>query len=229
MPNNLNSSTPSNQILAIAKLLYHCGVSIEMWYGNQGSMGFHTDIANALETYFGYDECLTVWQSNYSGSWADLLKSDLDLGRPIIYCAYASEGGHEFVCDGYNSSDYFHFNMGWGGSYNGYYALDNLNAQYNFNSSHGAVAHIRPLQNSIAESSLVAAVHPNPATSIVTVEAGSRIHEVTVYDLAGRVVMTADGGNELITSVQVASLPDGIYLLRIVTDNGVETKRLVKQ
>jgi hypothetical protein len=228
MPNNLNSSTPSNQILAIARLLYHCGVSIEMWYGNQGSMGFHTDIADALETYFGYDECLTVWQSSYNGDWADLLKSDLDLGRPIIYCAYASEGGHEFVCDGYNSSDYFHFNMGWGGSYNGYYAVDNLNAQYNFNNSHGAVAHIRPLQNSIAESSMVTAVYPNPATSIVTVEAESRIHEVTVYDLAGRVVMTADGGNGRSASLQVTSLPDGIYLLHIVTDDGVETTRLVK-
>ena len=229
MPNNLNSSTPSNQILAIAKLLYHCGVSIEMWYGNQGSMGFHTDIANALETYFGYDECMTVWKDSYSGDWANLLKSDLDLGRPIIYCAYASEGGHEFVCDGYDDSDYFHFNMGWGGVYNGYYAIDNLNAQYNFSNSHGAVTHIRPRQNDIGENSIATAAHPNPATSIVTVEAGNPILKVTVYDLAGRVVMAVDGENERSASVKVTSLPDGIYLLSIVTVGGVETVRLVKQ
>lgn len=229
MPNNLNSSTPSNQILAIAKLLYHCGVSIEMWYGNQGSMGFHTDIANALETYFGYDECMTVWKDSYSGDWANLLKSDLDLGRPIIYCAYASEGGHEFVCDGYDDSDYFHFNMGWGGVYNGYYAIDNLNAQYNFSNSHGAVTHIRPRQNDIGEKSIATAAHPNPATSIVTVEAGNPILKVTVYDLAGRVVMAVDGENERSASVKVTSLPDGIYLLSIVTVGGVETVRLVKQ
>ena len=229
MPNNLNSSTPSNQILAIAKLLYHCGVSIEMWYGNQGSMGFHTDIANALETYFGYDECMTVWKDSYSGDWANLLKSDLDLGRPIIYCAYASEGGHEFVCDGYDDSDYFHFNMGWGGVYNGYYAIDNLNAQYNFSNSHGAVTHIRPRQNDIGENSIETAAHPNPATSIVTVEAGNPILKVTVYDLAGRVVMAVDGENERSASVKVTSLPDGIYLLSIVTVGGVETVRLVKQ
>ena len=229
MPNNLNSSTPSNQILAIAKLLYHCGVSIEIWYGNQGSMGFHTDIANALETYFGYDECMTVWKDSYSGDWANLLKSDLDLGRPIIYCAYASEGGHEFVCDGYDDSDYFHFNMGWGGVYNGYYAIDNLNAQYNFSNSHGAVTHIRPRQNDIGENSIATAAHPNPATSIVTVEAGNPILKVTVYDLAGRVVMAVDGENERSASVKVTSLPDGIYLLSIVTVGGVETVRLVKQ
>ena len=229
MPNNLNSSTPSNQILAIAKLLYHCGVSIEMWYGNQGSMGFHTDIADALETYFGYDECMTVWKDSYSGDWANLLKSDLDLGRPIIYCAYASEGGHEFVCDGYDDSDYFHFNMGWGGVYNGYYAIDNLNAQYNFSNSHGAVTHIRPRQNDIGENSIATAAHPNPATSIVTVEAGNPILKVTVYDLAGRVVMAVDGENERSASVKVTSLPDGIYLLSIVTVGGVETVRLVKQ
>ena len=232
MPNNLNSSTPSNQILAIAKLLYHCGVAIEMWYGNQGSMGFHTDIANALETYFKYDECLTVWKSNYSGNWEDLLKGDLDLGRPIIYCAYADVGGHEFVCDGYNDNNYFHFNMGWGGYYNGYYAIDNLNAQYNFNSSHGAVAHIRPIQDDhegIAENSIAVTLYPNPATDVVTVQAGSPIREVTVYDLTGRTVAVE---TRFIASLQcdmnVSSLPAGIYLLKVVTDSGVQTGRFVK-
>ena len=230
MPNNLNSSTPSNQILAIAKLLYHCGVSIEMWYGDHGSMGFHDDIADALETYFKYDECLTVWKNSYSGDWTTLLKSDLDLGRPIIYCAYATEGGHEFVCDGYNNNDYFHFNMGWGGSYNGYYAIDNLNAQYNFNSTHGAVAHIRPIQENteaITENDLSVNLYPNPAHSILTMESDSPVREITVYDLTGRTMMTVNVNSPLQT-INISSIPAGIYLLRTVTDNGVKTARFVK-
>lgn len=102
-------------------------------------------------------------------------------------------------------------------------------AQYNFSNSHGAVTHIRPRQNDIGENSIATAAHPNPATSIVTMEAGNHILKVTVYDLAGRVVMAVDGGNERSASVKVTSLPDGIYLLSIVTVGGVETVRLVKQ
>lgn len=234
MPNNLNSSTPSNQILAIAKLLYHCGVSIEMWYGNGGSMGFHDDIADALETHFKYDECLTVWKSSYNSDWEALLKSDLDLGRPIIYCAYAAEGGHEFVCDGYDSQNYFHFNLGWGGSYNGFYAIDNLNAQYNFNSSHGAVAHIRPIIDNpedITDNDLSVNLFPNPANTTLTVESESPIREISIFDLTGRTIITTNVGTDnylTLQAINISTLPAGTYLLRAVTANGVQTARFVK-
>lgn len=231
MPNNLNSSTPSNQILAIAKLLYHCGVSIEMWYGNQGSMGFHTDIADALETYFKYDECLTVWKDSYTGDWEALLKSDLDLGRPIIYCAYANVGGHEFVCDGYNDNNYFHFNMGWGGSYNGYYAIDNLNAQYNFNSSHGAVAHIRPKvedPDGVSESEMAVTVFPNPVADICRVEC-ERGEMVRVYDAMGKMLVEKTVRDGQVT-IPTDHFPAGIYMVQVVTKEGqLSTKKIVKK
>lgn len=231
MPNNLNSSTPSNQILAIAKLLYHCGVSIEMWYGNQGSMGFHADIAEALQTYFKYDECLTVWKDSYSGNWEDLLKSDLDLGRPIIYCAYASVGGHEFVCDGYNASNYFHFNMGWGGTYNGFYAIDNLNAQYNFNSSHGAIAHIRPLvedPDGVSESEMSMSIHPNPVNNYCSVDCESG-KMVRVYDVMGRIVVEKEMQNGNVV-IETGDFPAGIFIVQVVMKDGqLTTKKIVKK
>ena len=74
-------------------------------------------------------------------------------------------------------------------------------------------------------------LHPNPTTHTLTVETASPIRTLTVYDLAGRVMMTADGGannHSPLRIMDVSSLPNGIYLLRAVTDNGVETGRFVK-
>ena len=52
-----------------------------------------------------------------------MLKAELDAQRPVYYAGCSEEGCHAFVCDGYASDDYFHFNFGWGGSSNGYYVL----------------------------------------------------------------------------------------------------------
>ena len=74
-------------------------------------------------------------------------------------------------------------------------------------------------------------LHPNPTTHTLTVETTNPIRTLTVYDLAGRVMMTVDGGaNDYspLRIMDVSSLPNGIYLLRAVTDNGVETGRFVK-
>ncbi len=55
-----------------------------------------------------------------------MMKSDLDAGRPIQYAGFGAGGGHTWVCDGYDNSNFFHMNWGWGGVYDGYYSLDNL-------------------------------------------------------------------------------------------------------
>ncbi|MBO4653915.1 MAG: thiol protease/hemagglutinin PrtT [Bacteroidales bacterium] len=231
MPNHLTSSTPSSQILPIAKLLYHAGVSIEMWYGSQGSMGFHADIADALETYFKYDECLTLWKNSYSGDWEALLKEDLDLGRPIIYCAYTDGGaGHEFVCDGYDANNYFHFNMGWGGSYNGFYAIGNLNAQYNFSSSHGAVAHIRPLAGGtegVDENGMRLVVYPNPVDDQLVVECEGA-QEVFLYDMMGQKVAEVRETAEK-CSINLSGLASGTYFVKVVGTHGTSVRKVLKR
>jgi hypothetical protein len=68
-----------------------------------------------------------------------MLKADLDAGHPLQYGGQDPNGnsGHAFVCDGYNSDDYFHFNWGWAGIYNGYFTISNLNTGAN-NSQAGA-------------------------------------------------------------------------------------------
>lgn len=129
MPNNVTSSNT-----AVATLMYHCGVSVNMDYSPQSSGAYviKADRAvcseSAFTDFFGYASTVNgVKRSNYTNSaWLTLLKNELDNGRPIEYAGFGSGGGHAFVCDGYDGN-YFHMNWGWGGAYNGNFLVDALN------------------------------------------------------------------------------------------------------
>ena len=115
---------------AVATLTYHCGVSVNMDYSPQGSGAYPSDIEYALETYFDYDTTLhDAYKEYYSDmQWKNMLKSELDAARPVLYSGWDVNGaGHCFVCDGYDENDYFHFNWGWGGYCDGYFAIGLLN------------------------------------------------------------------------------------------------------
>ncbi|HNW88617.1 MAG TPA: thiol protease/hemagglutinin PrtT [Bacteroidales bacterium] len=142
MPDDVTSSNSS-----VAILLKHCGVSVDMNYGWDGSGAYSSDIPDALINYFGYQNTATyVYQSDYSSAaWISLLKSELDAGRPMEYSGNNGSSGHAFVCDGYNSSNYFHFNWGWSGSYNGYFYIGALDpGSHAFDYDNAAVIHIAP-------------------------------------------------------------------------------------
>jgi hypothetical protein len=134
MPNNVSSSNT-----AVATLMYHCGVAVEMEYGPTSS-GSYVVIDRspapeqcseyAYETYFGYDPATVrgVLRENYtSTSWQTLMKTELDAGRPVQYAGFGAGAGHTFVCDGYDNSNLFHMNWGWGGYADGYFLLASLN------------------------------------------------------------------------------------------------------
>ena len=71
-------------------------------------------------------------------------------------------------------------------------------------------------------------VYPNPTGGILTVESSSPIREITVYDLSGRVVVEAQNIAPQQYAINVSSLQNGLYLLKAVTDSGVQTARFVK-
>ena len=136
----LNPPT-SEQLSAIATLMYHCGVSVNMEYGGNstgGSSAASIDAANALKTYFNYSPNIEYKEkNNYDNDvWIGMVKAELNAQRPLQYSGRGS-GGHAFVCDGYNNADYFHFNWGWSGAYDGYFSLDNLNTGANNQSGQG--------------------------------------------------------------------------------------------
>ena len=128
------------------KLLYHCGVSVNMGYGSDASganvFGNGNSAYRAMKDYFLFKNSISqVYPENYSTSqFRSLLQDDLDVNRPIIYVGYDSSAGHAWNIDGYDG-DYFHNNWGWGGSQNGYFLLSSLNG---FDYNQGALIHMEP-------------------------------------------------------------------------------------
>lgn len=118
---------------AVANLMKLCGQAVEMDYycDDNGSSGASTpDCITALVKYFDYEESTCKWLSrvNYSYSdWQDIIYAELAANRPVLYSGQSAGGGHAFVCDGYDSADFFHINWGWGGSSDGFFRLCILN------------------------------------------------------------------------------------------------------
>lgn len=129
MPDKPTANTPAEKRKAIATLMYHCGVSIEMDYGIDGSGALPSDMIEAMKTHFGYPNTSYASRNNMSdASWTNILKEELNNSRPVLYNGWdVDRMGHSFICDGYNENGYFHFNWGWGGYSDGYFTITDLN------------------------------------------------------------------------------------------------------
>lgn len=118
---------------AVALLMSDVGIALRMKYSLTFSGSFTEDVAPALREHFGYDPSATaVDRRNFSNSaWTKLIKRELDAGRPVVYSGVApsSDGGHAFVCDGYTTNDFFHFNWGWSGRGNAWFKLNTMNPE----------------------------------------------------------------------------------------------------
>ena len=155
MPNALTSVSSTAEINAVAQLMYHVGVAIEMQY-NVGSEGgssaynhsdYYPSAMSALVDYFKYSpDMVVLYSSGYDATtYCALLRAELDQNRPILYDGRNNSGGHSFVCDGYDNNNMFHFNWGWGGSYDGYFIIGSLNPSgYTYNMANTAIVGIRP-------------------------------------------------------------------------------------
>lgn len=124
MTNEISSSNSS-----LATLLYHLGVSCDLVYGPSGSGMYNHKAAYSLRTYFKYSpETEYVYRDSTTMNWDSILIAHLDRHMPMYYAGWSvpNVNGHAFVCDGYQGSDYFHFNFGWSGSSNGYFYTNNL-------------------------------------------------------------------------------------------------------
>lgn len=117
-----SSSTP-DQNAAVAQLMNDVGVAVSMDYGTDESGAASTATVPALIDNFGYDNSAKfLFRSIYGIElWEEVIRQELAAGRPVIYAGQSDEGGHQFVCDGYDADGYFHINWGWAGMCNGYF------------------------------------------------------------------------------------------------------------
>ncbi len=133
-------------IPAQATLVYHAGVGVNMQYGATASGAYSADVPYALKTYFKYSPAVQyITRAGYTvTNWENMLVEQLNANRPIYYSGQSPDGGHAWICDGYQkigTSLMFHFNYGWGGYDNGYYTSSNPNG---FTTSQGMIRNIYP-------------------------------------------------------------------------------------
>ena len=79
-----NSSSTAIQKDAVATLMYHAGVSVNMMYGEYSSAS-SLNMAKALIGYFNYDSNIQSYYRDYYSKpeWEGLIKAELNAGRPV--------------------------------------------------------------------------------------------------------------------------------------------------
>ena len=70
-------------------------------------------------------------------------------------------------------------------------------------------------------------LYPNPVTNILTINNpnGITIDSIAVYDITGKIVLK----QETSLNINVQQLPQGVYLLKINTQNGTSNYKFIKQ
>ena len=214
-----DESTPEEEY-AVALLMSHCGIAVNMSYGSSSGTQTYRTLC-ALGSYFRYDKAMRYMRrkSYKLDEWIQCIDAELEASRPVIYHGTTlSGGGHAFVLDGRNADGYYHFNWGWGGKSNGYFVIFDLSPKQQgiggsdggYNNSQGMIVGIRPDAGGAATYS----VHANEFyTESARVKKGSSakftsksmaavcsnspvsttiVRKVKIYNAAGTVVATSD-------------------------------------
>lgn len=127
LPQYNSGNFNDDQANAVAKLMHHCGVAVQMNYGPSSGAFVNPE---RLSKYFGYDKdfMVKVRRESYSmQEWNTLIDNELIAKRPVLYSGQSSSSGHQFVCDGSDGKGLYHINWGWGGYQDGYFDITILN------------------------------------------------------------------------------------------------------
>ena len=126
MLDDYSSTYNDTQAGAVALLMADLGKAQRAVFGPTGTSSSPSTIGSVLAGHFKYSNSLPVYRDNYTTEqWCSKLKTELDANRPLIYSGWDTKGsGHSFIVDGYAKYNFFSINWGWGGAYNGYFAID---------------------------------------------------------------------------------------------------------
>lgn len=114
----------------VAKLMRDLGLALRTQYGS-ASGAYDNRIIPALVNYFDYDfSTIAMVERRITGDaeFERQVLEELQEGRPLYLAGLPGpgQGGHAFVCDGYDGNGLFHINWGWSGVSNDYFSLRGL-------------------------------------------------------------------------------------------------------
>lgn len=69
-------------------------------------------------------------------------------------------------------------------------------------------------------------LYPNPANNMVTIESGSIINQVEIYNITGKLILNKTGIKDTKTSISLDKMNTGLYLVNIYTPEGIHTHKI---
>lgn len=233
MPNSLTVNSPWNNIRAVAKLSYACGVTVKMGWDPNGSGAQSSDVDDALVNWFNYQSMATYRERKNTSdeTWVNMLHQEIDdHSRPVYYSGRDTgsggrDAGHAFVIAGTSNNDRnkFYINWGWGGNANGFFTLAPRSSietasGYTFKDDHAVVYKIQPSENSIEENTsfCTTTAYPNPTSEYLMIPADANYNmRLSVYSIDGKMVdnvVVPAGTQEY--RLDVRNYPTGTYFYR---------------
>jgi alpha-tubulin suppressor-like RCC1 family protein len=71
-------------------------------------------------------------------------------------------------------------------------------------------------------------VYPNPTNGIINIQAKNN-YSLTIYDITGKQMLSYQPTNGLNSTFDISNLPNGVYYLKLQSDNYYQTKKIIKQ
>jgi hypothetical protein len=142
MLNTYTGNETVQQQNAVATLIYHSAVSQKADFTESStSTG---SIVRALIDIFGYDKNMERHYRSYHSdeAWEAILRAQMNAGLPVCFQGKNTSFSHVFIADGYDNTGKFHFNLGYGGRHDGYYALNEM--PQNLNEDLSVIINIKP-------------------------------------------------------------------------------------
>ncbi|MBU1699905.1 MAG: C10 family peptidase [Candidatus Eisenbacteria bacterium] len=116
---------------ALAELCYEVAVAFNMNFGNCGSGAYTSEAITIMPGYFLYDNSINQqYRGSYTAeAWFEMIKYEINNGRPMLYSFNSGTSGHAVVCDGWLDElgfSQYHINYGWGDEHTAWYTVDDI-------------------------------------------------------------------------------------------------------
>lgn len=77
----------------------------------------------------------------------------------------------------------------------------------------------------ITTDEIIIKVYPNPVSNALNIETDGKVNDIILYDVLGKEVMRTKKTND----IDVSSLNNGIYILKLITEKGIGEYKIVKE
>lgn len=178
---NLFRSHADKDSVSLEPLMKKVGIALKEDFGVGVTRTFTKYIKRAMVDHFGYSPAMYCAESSLSSEYSviRLVRNELKAGRPSILCG----GDHIFVCDGM-IEDFLHLNMGWGGSFDGWYRFPvsgTQNSERSFIET--AIVNIMPLK----DEGLKKTVSVTKAGTLSTLLSGDELANISELKVTGKI------------------------------------------